>query len=137
MLIRDIMQTKVQLVELKTPIKEVAQMMREGDFGIVPVQENEKMVGMITDRDIVLRCVAEDKSPSECMARDVMTDEVLYCYDDQNIEDLSRTLSENKVRRMPVVNRDKRLVGIVSLSDLAAPEQSKNLAGNTLHEVSH
>ncbi len=137
MLIRDIMHKKeVQLVEPKTPIQEVAQLMKDGEFGIVPVQEDDKMVGMITDRDIVLRCVAEGKNPEKCMAKDVMTDEVLYCYDDQDVEELAQSLSDNKVRRMPVVNRDKRLVGIISLSDLARQSGVSHLVGRTLSHVS-
>jgi len=97
-------------------------MMAELDAGALPVQDDDRLVGMITDRDIVVRAVAQGKSP-DTPVRDVMSREVLYCFDDQEIKDIARNMGEVKVRRLPVVNRDKRLVGIVSLGDLALNEE--------------
>ena len=108
-------------VRIATPdqtICEAACIMSEIDVGALPVGENDRLVGMITDRDIAVRAVAADKPPST-KVRDVMSREVLYCYEDQDLDELAINMGDEQVRRMPVVNRDKRLVGIVSLGDLA------------------
>jgi CBS domain-containing protein len=85
----------------------------------MPVGENDRLVGMITDRDITIRAVAQGKGP-DTPVRDVMSDaKVMYCYDDEELEDVARNMGDVRVRRLPVVNREKRLVGIVSLGDLA------------------
>lgn len=112
-------------VELVTPtqtIRDAAQRMANLDAGALPVQENDRLVGMITDRDIAVRAVAQGKSPDTPVG-DVMSREVLYCFDDQEVKDIARNMGEVKVRRLPVVNRDKRLVGIISLGDLALNEE--------------
>jgi len=104
--------------------------MAEIDAGFIPVGENDRLVGMITDRDIVIRAVAKGKTPGKCVARDVMSPETKYCYEDETIEDAARKMATLQVKRLPVLNRDKRLVGIVSLGDLAcepeADEHSKD-----------
>ena len=112
----------VQLITPTQTIRDAAQMMAELDAGAVPVQQDDRLVGMITDRDIAVRAVAQGKSP-DTLVRDVMSAEVLYCYDDQEVKDIARNMGEVKVRRLPVVNRDKRLVGIISLGDLALNEE--------------
>jgi len=109
-------------------------MMAELDAGALPVQQDDRLVGMITDRDIAVRAVAQGKSP-ETPVQDVMSPELLYCFDDQEIEDVSRNMGEVKVRRLPVVNRDKRLVGIISIGDLALKEE-QTLTGSTLARIS-
>jgi len=124
----------VELVSPTQTIRDAAQMMADLDAGALPVQQDDRLVGMITDRDIAVRAVAQGKSP-ETPVRDVMSPEVLYCFDDQEIEDVSRNMGEVKVRRLPVVNRDKRLVGIVSIGDLALKEE-QTLTGSTLARIS-
>jgi CBS domain-containing protein len=124
----------VELVSPTQTIREAAQMMAELDAGALPVQQDDRLVGMITDRDIAVRAVAQGKSP-ETPVRDVMSPELLYCFDDQEIEDVSRNMGEVKVRRLPVVNRDKRLVGIISIGDLALKEE-QTLTGSTLARIS-
>ena len=124
----------VELVSPTQTIREAAQMMAELDAGALPVQQDDRLVGMITDRDIAVRAVAQGKSP-ETPVRDVMSPELLYCFDDQEIEDVSRNMGEVKVRRLPVVNRDKRLVGIISIGDLARKEE-QTLTGSTLARIS-
>jgi CBS domain-containing protein len=103
-------------------IREAAQMMVELDAGALPVGEQDRLVGMITDRDIAVRAVAHGKSP-DTRVRDVMTDDVKYCFDDDDVEDVARNMADIQVRRLPVVNRDKRLVGIVAIADIAASEE--------------
>jgi CBS domain-containing protein len=112
----------VQLVNSTQSIRDAARMMAEIDAGALPVGQDDRLVGMITDRDIAVRAVAEGKSP-DTPIREVMSREVLYCFDDQELKDIARNMGEMKVRRLPVLNRDKRLVGIVSLGDLARKEE--------------
>jgi CBS domain-containing protein len=114
----------VQLASPKQSIRDAAKIMAKIDAGVLPVGENDKLVGVITDRDIAVRAVAEGKAPTT-KVRDVMSQEVLYCFDDQELEDVARNMAEQKVRRLPVVNREKRLVGIISLGDLARNEAAE------------
>jgi CBS domain-containing protein len=99
-------------------------MMAELDAGVIPVGENDRLVGMITDRDIAIRAVAKGKGP-DTPVRDVMSSEVKYCYDDEDLEHVAKNMGDIQVRRLPVVNRDKRLVGIVSLGDIAKKEDAE------------
>jgi CBS domain-containing protein len=99
-------------------IQDAAKLMSEIDAGVLPVGDNDRLVGMITDRDIAVRAVAQGKGP-QTPVREVMTAEVKYCFDDEDTEHVARSMSDQQVRRLPVVNRDKRLVGILSLGDLA------------------
>jgi len=112
----------VQLTSPSQSIREAAKTMAEIDAGSLPVGEDNRLVGMITDRDIAIRAVAEGKSPDTPVS-EVMSQEVLYCFDDQELEEVARNMADIKVRRLPVLNRDKRLVGIVSLGDLSQKEQ--------------
>lgn len=132
--IKDIMSTDVEVVTPDTLIHEIAQKMQQRDCGCVVVVENDRMVGMITDRDIALRCVANSHIPAETKAKDVMTPEILYCRDTDNADEVARDMGKNKVRRMPVLNAEKRLVGIVSLGDLASHSNHK-LCGETLGDI--
>jgi CBS domain-containing protein len=126
----------VQLVTPTQTIRDAAQMMAELDAGSLPVQQDDRLVGMITDRDIAVRAVAHGKSP-DTPVRDVMSREVLYCFDDQEVKDIARNMGEVKVRRLPVVNRDKRLVGIISLGDLALNEESELTASAVTNISKH
>jgi CBS domain-containing protein len=134
MQVRQVMTEKVSFVDPDTRIPEVALIMRDEDIGSTPVVENDRLVGMVTDRDIVIRVVAENKDPRAVTARDVMSPKVLYCFDDQTVEDVLENMGDNQIRRLPVVNRDKRLVGVVSLGDLSKAASSK--AGDALEEIS-
>jgi CBS domain-containing protein len=115
-------------------IRHAASEMKAIDAGVLPVGENDKLVGMITDRDIAVRGVAEGKGP-EAKVREVMTAEVLYCFEDDDVAHIAANMAQQQVRRLPVVNRDKRLVGIVSLGDLAT-EGSLPKSARALHGVS-
>jgi len=119
MQIKAIMTPEVDLVNPERTVRAVAQKMRDDDVGAVPVAENGKLVGMVTDRDIVLRAVAEGGDMDSYTARQVMSPAVLYCFDDESTEEVLQNMKENQVRRLPVVNRDKHLVGMVFLGDLA------------------
>jgi len=118
MKIKERMSTDVRIATPDQTIREAAQAMAEVDSGVLPVGENDRLVGMITDRDIAVRGIAEGKGP-ETRVRDVMTDHVDYCFEDQELEEVTKNMADIKVRRLPVLNRDKRLVGIISLGDIA------------------
>ena len=116
--IREAMTQKVRIASPDQSIAEAARLMAECDAGALPVGEDDRLVGVITDRDIAIRAVALGKGP-ETQVREVMSKEVLYCFEDEEIEHVARNMGSEKVRRLPVLNREKRLVGIVSIADLA------------------
>ena len=99
-------------------LREVARIMADLDAGVVPVGEDDRLVGMVSDRDIAIRGVAEGRGP-DATVRDVMTPDVRYCFEDEDVQDVACIMAENQVRRLPVLNRDKRLIGIISLGDVA------------------
>jgi CBS domain-containing protein len=121
MRVSDAMTRDVRVCRPRQSISEAARMMVELDCGVLPVGEDDRLVGMITDRDIAVRAVAQHKSP-DTPVRDAMSKEVKYCFDDQPVEQVAKNMSELRVRRLPVLNREKRLVGILSLGDLATTE---------------
>ena len=132
--IKDVMSPNYKWMAPDSPVAQVAQAMRDMDVGFMPLAENDKMIGMVTDRDITVRAIAEGKDPSNTPARDVMTPKTYYCYDDQDVEEVCNNMGEIQVRRLPVVNRDKRLVGIVSLGDLAQSASRPNV-GQTQQQI--
>ena len=134
MQVNEVMSRTVDLVNPTMKIREAAVFMRDDNVGALPVGENDRLVGMLTDRDITTRAVARGLSPLECKVRDVMSPEIKYIYEDASIEDAARNMGALQVRRLPVVNRDKRLVGIVSLGDLAL--KKTKAAGDALTGVS-
>jgi CBS domain-containing protein len=109
----------VEITNPQETIRDAARMMADCDAGALPVGENDRLVGVITDRDIAVRAVAEGKGP-DARVGDVMSAEVRYCFEDDDVDEVLRNMGELQLRRLPVLSRDKRLVGIVSLSDLAA-----------------
>ena len=115
-------------------IRAAAKMMAECDAGSLPVGENDRLIGMITDRDITIRAVAEGQGP-ETLVRDTMSGEIRYCFEDDECEDVLENMGQLQVRRLPVLNREKRLTGIVSLSDLATKKARKEV-GEALKDIS-
>jgi CBS domain-containing protein len=122
MKVSEVMIRDVQLIEPTQTIRDAAKLMAELDAGIMPVREGDRLVGMITDRDIAVRAVAEGKGP-DTSVREVMTEDVKYCYEDDDTDDVARNLADIQVRRLPVLNQDKRLVGIISLGDMAVSDE--------------
>ena len=119
MKISNVMSRDVQLVDPDGTLREAALLMKKIDAGVLPVTENDKLVGMITDRDIVCRAVAQGLDPKTGTARDAMTQGITWCFDDETVADLVERMEQKQIHHIPVLNRDKRMVGIVSLSDLA------------------
>lgn len=132
--IREVMTPDVVIASPDDTLQHAAEMMVDIDAGVLPVGEKDRLVGMLTDRDITVRAVAAGKTPSECKVREIMSPEIKYVYEDESLEDAARNMSELQIRRLPVLNRDKRLVGIVSLGDLAL--KKKSTAGDALKGVS-
>jgi CBS domain-containing protein len=131
----EIMSRDVKVISPEATIREAAQRMREGDFGLLPVGENDRLIGAISDRDIAIRAVADDQGPAT-KVRNVMSEGVFWAYEDDSVEKAAHLMSERQVRRLPVVNRDKRLVGIVSLGDFAVECSDLEPATEALTEVS-
>ncbi|MGH6898088.1 MAG: CBS domain-containing protein [Geminicoccaceae bacterium] len=136
MQLREIMTTAVQLTDPAMMLKDAAALMRDGDFGLLPVGENDRLVGTITDRDIAIRAVAAGKDPSATTVREAMSEGIRYCFEDQTVEEAAELMSDAQIRRLPVLNRDKRLVGIVALGDLATNIEAAEPAGQALSGVS-
>ena len=135
MRIQDVMTADVSFVRPDTPILEIARKMRDGDIGSTPVIENDRLAGIVTDRDIVVRVIAEGGDVRTKNARDAMSPGILYCYADDSVEAVLENMGGQQIRRLPVVDRDKRLVGVVSLGDLALSGKRK-AAGEALQEIS-
>jgi CBS domain-containing protein len=133
MIIRDAMTRNVRTVAPETTIREAARLMGECDIGALPVASGDRLAGMVTDRDIAIRAVAIGKSPDVTVG-EVMTHEVLYCHDDEDIADVSQNMADMQIRRLPVVDTDKRLVGIISLADIANAAATEE-AGEALEGI--
>jgi CBS domain-containing protein len=137
MKLKDIMTSKPECIRPDTTLQEAARKMRDLDVGPLPVcGDDDRLAGMITDRDITVRAVAEGKDPRTTRVREVMTDEIIYAFEDQDVEEAARIMKERQVRRLVVLNRDKRLVGIVSLGDLATESGDRQKSGEVLQDVS-
>jgi CBS domain-containing protein len=134
MKVSEVMTREVRVANPNQSLREAAQMMADLDAGVLPVGADDRLVGMVTDRDIAIRGVAEGKTP-DTPVRDVMTADVKYCFEDEEIEHVARNMAEIQVRRLPVLNRDKRLVGIIAIADLAA-NQDPELVGEAVSGIS-
>jgi CBS domain-containing protein len=136
MKVSDVMTRDVECISPDTTIREAAQKMSNLDVGPLPVCDNDRLAGMLTDRDITVRAVAQGADPNHTTVRDVMTREILWCFEDEDVQRAAQQMREKQVRRLLVLNRDKRLVGIVSLGDLATETGNEKMAGHTLEAVS-
>jgi CBS domain-containing protein len=132
MLVQDAMSPFVRTVTPETSIREAARMMADADVGALPVAAGDRLAGMVTDRDIAIRAIAIGKGPG-CTVAEVMTHDVLYCHEDEDLGHVCRNMADNQVRRLPVVDVDKRLVGIISLADIA--EAWAKEAGEALEAI--
>jgi CBS domain-containing protein len=126
------MSRDVHTVTPETTIREAARLMADADIGALPVAAGDRLAGMVTDRDIAIRAVAIGKGP-ECTVGEVMTHDVLYCHEDEDLAYISQNMADNQVRRLPVVDVDKRLVGIISLADIADARTAE--AGEALEGI--
>jgi len=134
--VREVMTRQVECTRPDATLQEVAQRMKVLDAGAMPVCDDDRLVGMITDRDITIRATAAGRVPAAATVREAMTPELIYCYDDEDVAEAVRLMREKQVRRLVVLNRDKRLAGIVSLGDLAVEIGGGRTVGDTLEAVS-
>jgi len=132
--VAEVMSRNVELANPNDTVQQAAAAMAKTDAGILPVGEQDRLIGMITDRDIAIRLAAEGKDPAKTRVQEVMTSEVKYCFEDQELNEVAQNMAELQVRRLPVVNRQKRLVGIVSLGDVS--QRQPHMGADALQSVS-
>lgn len=136
MRVNEVMTKGAECTRPDTTLQEAAARMKSLNAGVLPVcGDNDRLVGMLTDRDVTVRSTAAGADPEAARVKDVMTPDVVYCFDDQDVAEAARLMKDNQIGRLVVLNRDKRLVGIVSLGDLATETGDKKLAGGTLGAV--
>ena len=134
MKVRDIMVTEVETAAPDTTLDEIATMMKNEDVGAIPIVDGDELSGIITDRDIVIRCIAGGNDPAETEASEVISEELVTVEPDEDVEAAARLMSERQVRRLPVVE-DGRLVGMISIGDIAVKED-EDTAGDALQDIS-
>ena len=120
MQVQHIMHKDVQLADPNMTIRDAARAMRADNIGALPIGENDRLIGMVTDRDIVVRAVADDRS-GDTSVRDVMSEGICYCFEEDDVQQAAKVMAEHQVRRLPVLNRGERLVGVVGSRTSAAP----------------
>lgn len=132
----DVMTREVTTITPRTPLRETAQLMAKHDVGILPVVEDRnRLVGIVTDRDIVVRAVAKDAVPREMTVSEVMSDRPVSCREDHSIEDAAKLMQEHRLRRIMVLDKDQQIVGVVSLGDIARKAGDHKVTGKTMQEV--
>jgi CBS domain-containing protein len=124
MQVQEIMHPDVHIVDPNMTISDAARQMRANDIGALPVGENDRLIGIVTDRDIVLRAIAEDRSPGDTTVREVMSEGICCCFEDDDVTHAARVMARHQVRRLPVIDHGKRLVGLVALADLGRSEEA-------------
>ena len=135
MKVREIMTSNVECVAPDTTMMDLARKMKSLDVGFVPVCENDRLIGTATDRDIVLRCIADGRDVKSCTAREIMTKDVVWCYEDQDVKDVAKLMSDKEVRRILILNKDKRLVGVASIGDVSKVEEKES--GKALKDITN
>ncbi|MEW6157645.1 MAG: CBS domain-containing protein [Verrucomicrobiota bacterium] len=135
MKVRDIVTNDPEVIHPEATICEAARKMKEHDIGMLPVCDGERLVGSLTDRDLTIRAIAEGADPFRTRVSEVMTKKVHWCYEDEDLESAAHTMEEAQIRRLPVMNRQKRLVGIISIGDLAVRSRDEKLLEEVMEEV--
>lgn len=133
--VSDILTRDVETIRPDLPVREAAQRMRSMDVGALPVCDGRRLLGMVTDRDITVRIVADGRDPSQTPVQDAMTPDIAYVFEDDDVRRAAEIMEQRQIRRLPVVNRDKQLVGIVSLGDVAVAGDDR-LSGDALQQIS-
>jgi len=135
MKVKQAMHKGVQWVDPATSVETLARLMRGHDIGAIPIGENDRLIGMVTDRDIVCRCIAAGLDPNTATARDVMSEGIVFCLEKQELDDAARIMEMKKIRRLPVINGKKRMTGMLSLGDVYHAGH-RHISGEVMHEVS-
>jgi CBS domain-containing protein len=135
-LLKEIMTPSVEIISPNATAADAARKMKDLDVGAIPVCDGERLLGMVTDRDLVLRVIAMSRDPVQAKVSEAMTPGLVYCYDDEEAEVAAELMAEKQIRRLPILSRGKQLVGIVSLGDLVVDGLDTETAGAVLHDVS-
>jgi len=135
MKLREIMSDNVEVIHPDDTLKTAAEKMRDRDIGFLPVCDGERLIGVLTDRDLITRALADGLESKATLGRDLVTAPAIYCFDDQSVDEAAKLMHDNQIRRLVVLSRDKQMVGIVSLGDLAMTADDK-LTGDVLQSVS-
>ena len=136
MLVKEVMTPGAECTRADATLREVAERMKALDVGSLPVCEGDRVIGMVTDRDITVRSVSSGQDPRTQRVRDIMTSEVFCCFEDQDVTEAAEMMKDKQVRRLPVLDREKRLTGIVSLGDLALETSDEEMVGKALEGIS-
>lgn len=136
MKVGDVMTSHFEMIDSTESLTQAAREMKSLDVGVLPVREGTRLIGVITDRDIVIRGLAEGRDPDSAQVKDIISSEIVYCYEDDSVEDAAHLMEDHQVRRLIVCNQDKTPVGIVSLGDLAVKAANDRLYGETLERIS-
>jgi CBS domain-containing protein len=134
--LRDIMTRNVEVVNGNASLKEAATKMKKLDVGLIPVCDGDRLKGLLTDRDITIRATANGRDPSKTKVNEVMSTDIAYCLEDQAVDEAVILMEARQIRRLPILNQDKQLIGIVSLADIAVHVGDRDLTGETLEEIS-
>ncbi len=134
--LRDIMTRNVEVVSAGASLKNAAKKMKDLDVGLIPVCDGDRLKGVLTDRDITIRATADGRDPSKTKVSEVMSTDLAYCLEDQEVEEAVSVMEARQIRRLPIVNQNKRLIGIISLADIAVHVGDRDLSGETLEEIS-
>jgi CBS domain-containing protein len=134
--LRDIMTRNVEVVSAGASLKDAAKKMKDLDVGLIPVCDGDRLKGVLTDRDITIRATADGRDPSKTKVSEVMSTDLAYCLEDQEVEEAVSVMEARQIRRLPIVNQHKRLIGIISLADIAVHVGDRDLSGETLEEIS-
>lgn len=135
MKLNEIMTQEVTVIHPDDALQTAAQKMRDQDIGFLPVCDGDRLIGVVTDRDLVVRVLVDGRDPKAEIGRNLVTAPVIYCFEDQDVEEAEQIMEENQIRRLVILNREKRLVGVVSLGDLALT-RSADQSGEVLQSVS-
>jgi len=135
MKLREIMSDNVEVIHPDDTLQTAAEKMRDRDIGFLPVCDGDRLIGVLTDRDLITRALADGLESKAILGRDLVTSPAIYCFDDQSVEEAAKLMHDNQIRRLVVLSRDKQMVGVISLGDLAMTASDK-LTGDVLQSVS-
>jgi CBS domain-containing protein len=136
MLAKEIMTTKPELLPPNATLTQAADQMRSHDYGFIPVGENDRLIGAVTDRDIVIRGIAIGKDPNKVTIKEVMSEDIQYCFEDDDVKEVAQKMENMQIRRLVVLDKNKRLTGVISLGDIATKCKNRELSGELTDAVS-
>lgn len=137
MLAKDVMSKKPEFLPPTATLKQAANQMRTHDYGFIPVGENDRLIGAITDRDLAVRGIAEGKDPNKTTVREIMSKGIQFCFEEDNVEKVVQKMEKLQIRRLVVLSKEKKMTGIISLGDIATKSKNPKLCSELADAVSH